>query len=68
MDNPSTQVSVVIDVTTKSEKCRVAFKYMECHNQEFNQKRFLDVKYIFLNHRSNALQWYESIQAHGETW
>ena len=28
----------------------------------------LDVKYIFLDHIFDALQWYESIQTHGDTW
>ena len=68
MDTPGTQGYAVIYVIAALEKCSPAIQYMEYHNQDFNQKRFLDVKYIFLNHRSNALQWYESIQAHGETW
>ena len=41
---------------------------MELHNQEIIQKRFLDVKYILLNHNSDVLQWYESTQPYGETW
>ena len=26
------------------------------------------MKYIYLNHRYDALQWYKSIHTHGETW
>ena len=68
MDTPSYQVSIVADVTSASEKCSLAVPYMEFHKQEFNQKRFLDVKDIFLGHRYDALQWYISIHTHGDTW
>ena len=46
-------------MTTASEKC---------YNHEFNQKRFLDGKYILLNHRYDALQFYESIHTHSYIW
>ena len=41
---------------------------MECHNQDFNQNRFLYVKDISLNHMYDELQWYEYIHTHGDTW
>ena len=68
MDTPMTQGHLVTDVTATPEKCRLDIKYVECHNQDFNQKMFLDVKYISLNHRYDTLQWYECIHTHGETW
>ena len=40
---------------------------MEWHNQYFNQNSFLYVKDISLNHRYDALQWYESIHTHVDT-
>ena len=68
MDIPRTQGYTVTDVTTASEKSRLSIQYMDYHNKDFNQKRFLDVKYISLNNRSDALQSYESIHKNGDTW
>ena len=65
---PRTIYSSVADVTTSSAKCRLDIQSMECCKQELNQKMFLDVKDIFLNHRYYVLQWYESIHIYGDTW
>ena len=56
MDIPRTQGYTVTDVTTASEKSRLSIQYMDYHNKDFNQKRFLDVKYISLNNSSDALE------------
>ena len=68
MDTPSTQRSSVINVTSASDKLRMAIQYMEYHNQYFNQNRLLYVKDISLNHGSDAIKWYKSIRTHEDTW
>ena len=48
MDTPRNQVSEVTYVTAASDNYRITFQYMEFHIQYFNQKRFLNVKDIYL--------------------